>query len=64
LEINTKVDILEKQETIEEAVEENIEELVDKEIKEEVDELIEEEKKQIPILGFIDNFEGLEIISI
>jgi len=62
-EINSKVDILEKEGDIERDV---IEDIVREEIIESVEEKIDEDTQKIPILGFTENYRdgSLEIISI
>jgi len=65
LEINSKIDVLEQAESLQEAEKENIvEEIVKEEIKEQVEDKVEEDSRIVPIIGFTDNFDGMEIISV
>jgi nucleoid DNA-binding protein len=60
LEIKSKVDVLEQAESLQQAEKENIvEAIVKEEIKEEV-----EDRIRIPIIGFTEQFSGMEIISV
>ena len=65
MEINSKIDVLEQAESLQEAEKQNIvEEIVKEEIKEDVEDKVEEDSRIVPIIGFTDNFDGMEIISV
>lgn len=65
IEIESKVDVLERAESIEEAEIEEVKKVINERIiKEEVKENIERKKNKVPILGFTKDFNGVEVIKI
>ena len=65
IEIESKVDVLERAEDIEEAEIDEVKKVINERIiKAEVKENIERKKNKIPILGFTKEFNGVEVIKI
>jgi len=64
LEINSKVDILEDAEARQKTEQNIVKEVVSLEIKEDIEQKIEGMSRIVPILGIIDDYNGMEIISV